>query len=169
MLERTALATTILLLLAGCGAGGDREAGPPPAAGVEVPERDAGWALRITGTGASLTLSDSAGGPIFRLACLREPVQMEIVVETFTAIGSEERLSFGADGEAFVFVADPMADRPTGVEASAPIERELLERIAEAREVSAIYGTQLLGPVPAPDRQSRQNFVAACRQIAERG
>jgi hypothetical protein len=169
MIERIAGAIILLLLLGGCGPAGDGNSAPPFSEVGESPGQDGSWSLQITGAGASLTLRDPTQGPILRLACVRDPVQMTLEVETFTAIGSEERLSFGADGEPFVFVADPMADRPGGVEATGPIERDLLARIEQAREISAIYGAQVLGPVAAPDRQTRQNFVAACRQIAERG
>jgi hypothetical protein len=113
----------------------------------------------------SILLSDADGRVLLRIACVRDPAEMTIVAETFQAIGSEERLSFGVDEEPFVFVADPMADRPAGVEAKSPIQEDLLRRFESAREVRAVYGAQTLGPYPPPDQETTRQFVAACRQI----
>ena len=115
-----------------------------------------------------LILSESTGRPLLRIACVRDPAVMTVVVETFQPVGSEERLSLGVDGEPFVFVADPAADRPSGVEAEAPIPGELLDRLEAAQGLSVSYGSQTVGPHIPPDPGTAQRFVSACREIAAR-
>ncbi len=126
------------------------------------------WDAQTSGAGNSLTLFGAEGEPLLRLACVRDPAMMTVEVETFMPVGSEERLSIGVDDEPFVFVADPTAERPSGVRAEAPIFDDMLERMAAAREVSAVYGAQTLGPHIPPDRETTGRFVAACRQIMRR-
>jgi hypothetical protein len=123
------------------------------------------WSTQVGGAGIALVLQGESGEELMRLACTRDPARMSVVVETFRAVGSEERLSLGVDDEPFVFVADPTAERPAGVQAEAPIEAELLDRFAGARQVSAVYGAQTLGPHPAPDRDLSERFAQACRQL----
>jgi hypothetical protein len=170
MLSRGALLALFAAAL-GC------EPSAPPAEAVpspaDFPEEtsQAGprWRVEVTSSGIALAMDDESGAEAARLACVRDPARMTVVVEAFRAIGSEERLSFGVDGEAFVFVADPMADRPSGVQAETAISGELLGMLEEAREVSAMYGAQQFGPHPAPDAEIRARFVEACREIAGTG
>lgn len=141
---------------------------PPAAADTPASEPGLQWSSQVSGSGMALVLAEASGVPLLRIACVRDPAMMTIVAETFQPIGSEERLSFGVDGEPFTFVADPTADRPSGVQAEAPISSELLDRFEMAREVSAVYGAQTLGPHIPPDPETAARFVAACRQIAQR-
>ena len=163
--------TALLAIL--CGAAScDRARAPEPAADdtpppVEEPEIRPGlsWSARVTGAGVSLVLSDAAGAPLLHLACVRDRAVMTAEVERFEPIGSEERLTLGVGGEAFLFVADPTAERPSGVQAEAPISAEFLARLEDANEVSAVYGAQTLGPHLPPDPGSAALFVSACRRI----
>jgi hypothetical protein len=145
----------------------ERSAGLSPAAVVAaVIQSGLRWNSLVSGSGMALDLSDAAGASLLRVACVRDPALMTIVVETFQAIVSEESLSFGLDGEVFVFVANPPGQRPYGVEAEAPIRGELLDHLETAREVSAIYGAQGLGPYLPPDEETTERFVTTCRRIA---
>ncbi len=141
----------------------------PPAA-TETPAIQAvpQWHAQVSGAGVALHLSDAGGAPLLRIACVRDPALMTIVAETFQAIGSEERLSLRVDGAPFLFVPDATIQQPSGVEAEAPIRGALLNRLEAAREVSAVYGTQGLGPYRPPDGDTVQLFVTAYRQIAGR-
>jgi len=157
-----------LFAAAGC------ERSAPPIEGVPSPadfpeetvQDGPRWRLETTPIGIALAMDDESGAQAARLACARDPARMTVEIEAFRAIGSEERLSFGVDGEPFVFVADPMADRPSGVQAETAISGELLGMLAEAREVSAMYGSQQFGPHTAPDAEIRARFVETCREIA---
>jgi hypothetical protein len=142
--------------------GADACAGPQATAAPPMPGE---WGVQVSGVGIALSFS-SADRPVLRIACVRDPAEMTIIAETFRAVGSEERLSFGVDEEPFVFVADPMADRPSGVEAKSPIPADLLDRFEHAREVRAVYGAQTLGPLPPPAPGLITQFINACRRIA---
>ena len=162
-----------VLLAILCGAAAcERAPAPEPAADVAPPpvEEPAihpglSWSARVTGAGVSLVLSDAAGAPLLHLACVRDRAAMTAEVHGFEPIGSEERLTLGVGGEPFVCVADPTAERPSGVQAEAPIRAELLARLEDANEVSAVYGAQTLGPHLPPDPESTALFVSACRRI----
>ncbi|HEV2129851.1 MAG TPA: hypothetical protein VGR27_02030 [Longimicrobiaceae bacterium] len=176
MMQRTCTFAAFALIAALTGIAGCEPAPAPeaatedPPAATDTPEIHAGlhWSSQVTGSGMALLLADAAGAPLLRIACIRDPALMTIVAETFQPIASEERLSFGVDGEPFTFVADPTADRPSGVQAEAPIPGELLDRMQAAREVSAVYGAQTLGPYMPPDPEMAARFVAACREIVQR-
>lgn len=141
---------------------------PPPFAGSESAiAAGPTWETTVSGAGVGLLLSGAGGEPLLRLACARGPARMTVVAERFRAIGSEERLTLGLDGRAFVFVADPTAERPTGVEAEGPILAELLDTVERARAVSVSYGAQTLGPHMPPGPAAARRFVSACRQVAD--
>jgi hypothetical protein len=164
------VAMGVLLTMVACEGGGmengDNEPQPVPAPSGAI---DGGlrWSAQLSGPEPVLTLFDADDAPLLRIAC-EEPARMVLEVETFHPVGSEERLSFGVDGEPFVFVADPTADRRSGVQAEAPIMDELLDRFESAREVSAVYGAQRFGPYMPPDAESARRFVAGCRQLQNR-
>lgn len=115
-----------------------------------------------------LTLLDGAGNTVLNLACLHAPERMRIMritVASFTKIGSEERLSFGADDEPFVFVAQ-LDEAEPGVAAEGEVSLDLLERLLNAEVVSANYGAQNAGPFAAPSRDAAETFAITCREIA---
>jgi hypothetical protein len=160
----------LLLAAAACeGRGTEDTSGEPQPAAPAVGAIEAGlrWSAQLSGSEPVLTLFDAEDAPLLRIAC-EEPARMVLEVETFHPVGSEERLSFGVDGEPFVFVADPTADRRSGVQAEAPIMDDLLDRFESPREVSAVYGAQSFGPYIPPDPEMVQRFVAGCRQLKNR-
>jgi hypothetical protein len=112
-----------------------------------------------------LTLLDGAGNTVLNLACIHAPDRMRITVASFTKIGSEERLSFGADDEPFVFVAQ-LDEAGPGVAAESEVSLDLLERLLNAEVVSANYGAQNAGPFAAPSRDAVETFAMTCREIA---
>ena len=155
-----------------CAAACDRAPAPEPAPDPAPPPAEEpgirpglSWSARVSGAGVSLVLADAAGAPLLHLACVRDRAVMTAEVHPFEPVGSEERLTLGVGGEAFVFVADPTAERPSGVQAEAPIRADLLARLEDASEVSAVYGAQTLGPHLPPDPESAARFVSACRRI----
>lgn len=142
-------------------------------AGPGAAPTPASWSVRVTGAGIALVYGDQAaaagaGEPVLRVACVRDPATMQVEVSSFQAIGSEERLSFGVDDEPFVFVADPTADRPSGVLGEGPIEPALLDLLLTGQEIHAVYGAQSVGPLPVPDAETVGRFVDGCRGIAGR-
>lgn len=166
---RLGISVTGLLILAACGG----EAPPPttapapavPAEAAPAISQGLSWTTQVGGAGVALILSGPDGAPLLRLACVRDPAAMTVTAERFTAIGSEERLTLGLDDEAFTFVADSTAERPIGVEATAPISEDLLARLTTANAVSAVYGQQRIGPHIPPHPEAARQFVSACRQV----
>jgi hypothetical protein len=147
-----------LLALAACGREEATKREQPVA--VEAPRADMAWSR----AGAGLTLRDAGGGLLLSLTCEGAPPRMTVSVPGFREIGSEERLSFGADDEPFVFVAQ--LGQQSGVRGEAAIYDDLLQRLARANTVGAVYGAQRLGPVAAPSAEQAAAFAAACRAIA---
>lgn len=153
-------------------------AGPPPAStsraavsgSAETPagsiQAGLRWATQAGGSGMSLTLYEADDDALLRLACVRDRSEMIVTGETFTAIGSEERLTLGVGQEAHLFVADPTAKRPSGVEARGPIPAALLAQLESASEISAVYGAQRIGPHIPPDPETARGFVSACRRLS---
>jgi len=161
----------VALAATACDRPPERADAPPavPAPAVDsAPAAEPSWSAEVGGSGMALVLSDTAGAPLLRIACVRDPALMTILVEGFHPVASEEQLSFGVDEEPFVFVADPTADLPSGVAAEAPIPEDLLDRFAGATEARVVYGYQRAGPYPPPDPELRERFVRACREIAGR-
>jgi hypothetical protein len=159
-----------LLILAACDGATPLPATPtaPAASANAAPAISGGltWSTQVGGAGMALILSGPNGEPLLRLACVRDPAAMTVTAERFTAIGSEERLTLGVGEEAFTFVADATAERPIGVEGTAPISEDLLAGLPTANAVSAVYGQQRTGPHTPPDADATRRFVDACRSIA---
>ncbi len=140
---------------------------PPPVAEAPAPAADTqpglSWGTASNGEGIALLLSDAAGVPVLRLGCIRNPALMTLDIEGFTPIGSEERLTVGLDDTLFVFVADSTAAGP-GVKAQADISTDFLDRLESATAISAVYGTQELGPHRPPPAGVAAGFAAECRR-----
>ena len=117
------------------------------------------WVVETSGAGTALVLTQN-GQETMRIACRRSPRELYVEVPGFTEIGSEDRMTVGAGDEAFGLVADLQAERPSGVEATGPIEDGLLERIAGGQELGVMYGAQQVGPLPGPDAETGQRFAA---------
>lgn len=154
------------LVLTGCQEAGTSQ--PPAAPPAEAPEPALRWESVSGGEGEALVLLDGGDRPLLHLACLDGPARMTARALEFRRIGSEERLTLGVGGEAFLLVADPMREDP-GVYAEGPIEPDLLDRFLTTTEISAVYGAQQLGPHAAPEPAQRERFVAGCREIAGGG
>lgn len=116
----------------------------------EVTQSDGATMLRLVNGSRSLLMA---------LGC-RRGQRLLVQVPSFTQVGSEDRLTLGFGDEAMALVARPPADGEPGVtaEGAAPPPA----RIEEAKTVSAVYGSQQLGPVPAPPEKLRQMLADAC-------
>lgn len=180
-LRHTALVAALLPLFFGaCGAGSSGETGaisetadstidleqsavPDDIDTSRAPETDTTWTFSVSNAGAALSLR-GAEDEVLRIACGRSPHILTVDVPGFSSIASEERLSFGVDGEPFVFVAQVTPPPPSGVHAEREPDEEFLELFVAARMVSAVYGSQTTGPHMAPDSADAALFVDACVQ-----
>lgn len=115
--------------------------------------------------GPPLVLQSITGRPILSLTCPTAKNRLQINVPAFTPIGSEERLSFGSDGEVEALVADFRGDRRLGGVSAAGAAPANLAALMNG-PVSASYGSQTSGPHPAAPTTIVASFVAACRSQA---
>jgi hypothetical protein len=129
---------------------------PAPA---EVPQ----WESVVSGPATSLRLVE-AGTPRLALTCLGRPARLVANAPGFKPIGSEDRFSLGLGAEPVTLVADLRA-KGGGVTAEAPIPASLPQLLRRARQVSARYGTQQVGPVAPPPPQLLQAFSRSCQQL----
>ena len=129
-----------------------------PAMGDSKPAAD--WALQRETDGAALLLRNSNGRPVIRLACVSK-ARLVVNVPAFSPIASEERLSFGANGEVVAMVADSKGDKVLGgVSAEGRIPDELKRLIVAP--ISASYGAQTSGPHAPPPENLAGPFLNAC-------
>lgn len=150
-----AIGVLVLLLPTGC----DRPDTTAPSAPDEPPG-DIG-APGAPPDGSSLAFTDASGQPVLTLAC--GAGELRISAPGLQPISSEDRLSIGADGEAFAFAADLAAAGP-GVTASGAPDPDLLARLSRGEALYALYGQQALGPLAAASPGALQAFVSGCRQ-----
>jgi hypothetical protein len=131
-----------------------REARPPVTAVWESAERRGGTALRLTeGDRSSL-----------ELACIGRPARMIVRAPGFKVIESEDRFSLGLGDEPVTLAAD--LRRRNGVTADAAIPENISDLLREAKQVSARYGNQRIGPAPPPSPELARAFGEACRKLA---
>ena len=150
------------LVLNACSAPAPTPPAEPTPPADEPGELGQTWHNIAGGSETALLLTDATNEGVLQLVCARSPARMIVRVRAFNVIESEERLSFGLDNEPTVFVAQTQA--PTdGVEAEGPIDPAFLDRLVAAETVSASYGAQSLGPLPAPGREKAETFAAGCR------
>lgn len=165
----------LLLLAAACQAEPQPQAGeeePPQPSGppvVQQAEREeeaaapaaqpaSGWeqagenGIRLKGDDGKIVLALSCAGGNLRATA-----------PSFTPIGSEDRFSLGLGNEPVTLVAD-LGSKAPGVtaEGAAPANFEAL--LGSADQMSALYGTQQVGPVPGPSAALRQKLAGACAQ-----
>ena len=101
------------------------------------------------------------------LTCASGGNRLQINVPAFTPIGSEDRLSFGSDGEVEALVADFRGDKQLGgVSAEGLVPANLATLVGDP--ISASYGAQTSGPHPAVPPDIARSFVTACRGVASR-
>lgn len=133
------------------------DAAPPPTEGAMGGPR---WESISSGEGTALRLTASDGTPTMSIACLGKPRRLVVTVPSFEPIGSEDRFSLGFGQEPVTLVADPKRQKGPGVTAEGPPPQQALFEGAE--NVSALYGTQRIGPVPAPPEKLREMLVKSC-------
>ena len=117
------------------------------------------WEATNSDRAAVLRLIDPSGGLLMVLAC-RKDRGLLAVVPGFTQIGSEDRLTLGLGDEPVVLVANPPRQGNPGVTAEGAAPPAGL--IEAARDVSAVYGAQKLGPLAAPPEALREMLAKAC-------
>ncbi len=132
------------------------EASPPPTPGSGEAPR---WETAASGAGTALRLVAADGGLLISVACRRDPVRLVVVVPSFVPVGSEDRFSFGLGAERALLVADPTRQKEGVTAEGAAPEKAVWD---EAETVSALYGTQRIGPVPAPPEKLRKMLSGAC-------
>lgn len=150
------------LVLTGCQRSSDA---PPSEAAAPLPENVRRWVLVEGDEGAALSLLGEGERQVFHIACLADPSRLQVIVSEVTPIGSEDRLTLGAGGDAFAMAADLEHTGP-GVLAEGPIDPAFLEDLSRSEEISAMYGSQQVGPYPAPTSDDRSAFVLQCRALA---
>ena len=119
------------------------------------------WDLQSSGEGVALVLLDGSGSTALRLFCAADGDDLLVNVPSFRPVGSEERLSFGSDGEVVALVADTSGDRQRGgVSGTGPVPQNLAQLVAG--QIAVNYGSQNSGPHAAPPVQQARAFAAAC-------
>lgn len=98
------------------------------------------------------------------LMCHDAPPLMELRVRNFEPVGSEERMSFGAGAEPYVFVAQ-LDEEGLGVTGERDISDDFLNALSAETQWRVNYGSQDTGLLDAPPAEATQSFVAACRAI----
>ena len=154
------------VLLAACAIGGCRPAPEVPTNGAAPVKAEskpiAGWKLHRAPGGATLVLGGAGGQPVIRIACASQ-ARLIVNVPAFKAVGSEERLSFGGDGEVVALVADSSGDKLRGgVSGQGRIPDELKRLILAP--LSASYGTQTSGPHAPPPQELAAPFLTICSE-----
>ena len=136
---------------------------PVPAA----PQKPASeWAF---GTGkTSVEIVHLVGGdptkPDLRMVCAAGQGFL-ILLPTLKQVDSEERLTLGAGDIAHGFVATAAAQ---GVQATGPIDDELLSVFESAEPIGVNHGYQNAGPF-TPPAALRRAFADTCRKLQARG
>jgi uncharacterized membrane protein len=123
-------------------------------------QQAAGWSSDVDGRQATLTLADTKGAPLIKLTCAARTGTFSVSVPGFRPIGSEDRLSFGSDGEVVALVADTGRDPSVGVSAEGRIPEDIKRLVTEP--MSASYGSQTSGPHAPPADSIASPFVSAC-------
>lgn len=170
------LLAAAMLLVGGCGSQATNEkvvevpepSGPPIAQQVDdtarpLPTRsEPVWESAASGDGMSLRLVRSDGTLVLSIACLGRPARLMAIAPGFTPIGSEDRFSLGIGDEPVTLVADPTRQNQTGVTAEAVAGEDLDRLLDDAVRISAVYGSQRIGPHPAPVAALKAQLAEAC-------
>lgn len=169
-----------ICLLAACGSGGGEvsadnkldvpvPSGPPVVQQVDesapaAPTRaGAAWESVASGGATAVRLTEPGGKLLMSIACVAAPLRLVVSVPSFSAIGSEDRFSFGIDQEPVTLVADPTRQKRPGVTGEGDVPEDLSALLRGAKQFSALYGTQKAGPYPAPPEALREALSEACR------
>jgi hypothetical protein len=169
----------LLLLLASCGGASEAPkndddvdvpvpSGPPVAQQADaVPSSAPGesgptWESAASGEGTALRLTAPDGRLLLSIACLRTPRRLIASAPGFKAIGSEDRFSLGLGEEPVTLVADPTRQEKSGVTAEGAVPASFGKLLDEAKQVSALYGSQQIGPHPAPGEALKEALARDC-------
>lgn len=121
------------------------------------------WTLQPSDRGTELVLLGADKIATMRLICPAGKNQLLVNVPGFRPIPSEDRLSFGGDGNAMTFVADTNGDAERGgISAVSDVSDDLVS--LAGRPLSASYSVQKSGPHSPPPTQMLNAFVSACRK-----
>jgi hypothetical protein len=169
-----------ILLLTACGSGSDEPSAPdnnldvpvpsgPPVVQqvdemepVAPPTAGPAWESVASGGATAVRLTQLGGNVLMSIACLSGPRRLAVTVPSFTAIGSEDRFSFGIDQEPVTLVADPTEQKQPGVTGEGAVPENFADLIDSAKRISANYGNQQAGPQPAPPEALRDALAKAC-------
>lgn len=121
------------------------------------------WQTAASGEGDALFLASPDGPRRLTFFCPSGSGDLVVNVPSFRAVGSEERMTFGAGGTAVTLVADFRGDPGRGgVTGSGPIPDELPSILSGPEGVGVNYGAQDSGPHAPPPPELARSFVAAC-------
>ena len=109
--------------------------------------------------GGALELIE-AGKTVLTIRC--ENNELIVNAPHFTPIGSEDRFAFGLGDEPVTMVADPTLQPGPGVTAETPVPDNFAAWWRGAGRISALYGTQRVGPHPAPEPALADDFLRSC-------
>lgn len=167
------------MLCASCGGPDDASQAPPAANAVsnasmqatkppldsEAQEPSERWDLQSSGEGVALALMRGNDRTVLRLFCPAGKSELLVNVPDFRPIGSEERLSFGGQGDVVALVADVRGDTGRGgVSGVGAVPGNLTVLVSSP--LSASYGAQTSGPHPAPPAAMARAFVTACNDTS---
>jgi hypothetical protein len=107
-------------------------------------------------------LTEPGGRLLLSLFCLETPSRLAVSAPGFLPIGSEDRFSLGLGNEPVTLVADPTRQAKGGVTGEGAVPDNFAETLRAAAQVSALYGTQRIGPFPAPDEALKEALVQSC-------
>ncbi len=109
------------------------------------------WSVEDSSGSASMTAFDD--GPVLRLSCENASDQLRVEAFTFTPEAGSRELAFGTLDATYRFAARAAEDG-RGIVATGPIPVPLFTSFLSAGAVSAVYGSQRLGPLILPDRDA---------------
>lgn len=162
--KRLAPLALLLLGLAAC----DRPADAPPAKAETpaAPKPANEWAFGLGANSAEMVhlIGGDPQRPDLRLVCAVGQGFL-IALPELKQVASEERLTLGAGSIAHGFAATPAA---RGVQATGPIDDELLSVFESAEPIGVNHGYQNAGPFEPP-AALRRAFADSCRKLRARG
>jgi hypothetical protein len=135
---------------------------PAPQAAEPAPRDVPQWETLVQGRTTSLRLAESSG-TVLQMTCVRNPARLIVHAPRFKVIESEDRFTLGLGDEPVTLVSD--LRRRDGVTADIPVPEKLEELLQDAKQVSARYGNQQVGPVAAPPPQLVRAFTDACEKL----